>query len=657
MKKPGSSRPSLLEDHRVLLGLVLFAGLAVRLWFADGRWLNPDEGAHLMDALLVLKGHVPIADYEARQPFYVYFLAAFLRLFGTSITAARIYPIVTSVAVGGLTYLIGARLLDRRIGLLAAALYMFMPFTVAYGTHAKSEPLTLLLSCAAVYLVLVALDRRRVWLLAVSGMALALAYYSRQSSLGVVLAVGIVLLFRVRRPAPLLRAGGVLAGGYLVVCGVMIAAFATVLPMKEILNSALNPVGFVTTELVKAEESASRDVVTESGTIEASQDAEAAQAGEAEPVPEDQPRSVTVHNIVDTLRLNSLLIVGLALSPWLLLLGADPEARTRRRLATATLYAWAGGVGLAYAYWALRRGFFPAYFGELIPPLALLTAAVGVYAVSRLSGTRSAGWRDVGWFAAIGIATLAVHAWLGPETIYRPLYFVLAAPLLGLLYLSRGVGRREIASLVGIAVLAAAVIAMAGDLGTVVRLLLYGLLFAVAVGLPLWGARVHPGRQPGLVGAFVGLTLLTGTAMLWLGTSQARIDRRFDGIWPPESVEAVAASVDEMTGPDDRVMSGAVVWEFVANREPFMRISHPLLLRKGISRQLHDTILARFEDAPPGVVILDGYTEQTYLRMVPELRPLIDRDYELVREFSGARYPVRVYERASRASTPGDAGS
>lgn len=635
----GSPLASLIRDHRVRLGLLLIGGLLIRGSFAQGRWINPDEGAHLMDALLVLKGYVPIADYEARQPFYVYVLAGFLQLFGTGVAAARTYPIVTSVAIGGLVYLVGTQLFDRRVGMLAAAGYLFMPFTIAYGTHVKTEPLTILLSCAAIYTMLMALDRRRDFLLVLSGATLALAYYARQSSLGVTLAIGLVVLLRVRRPVPLLRASMGLFGGYVAVCVLMIAAFTTVLPLQRVLNSSLNPLGFVTTELTRVEDGGVRLIGTDAEEV--------TDDGLAREVPEDQPWDVTISNVRQTLGLNSVLLVALALSPWYVLFGGGAANKHWKFRSAITLYIWGGAVALAYAYWALRRGFFPAYFGELIPPLVILGAAVGIETITQLSATGTTGWRDVAVFSAIGLLTVTGHVVLGPEAIYRPLYFVLAALVLGIAYLTERLGRPEITVLLIVSGLTTGVVLLAGHVALVPRLALYALLLGVALALPLRAARIEPRRELARSSAYLSLTLLTGTAMLWIGTSQARIDRRFDGVWSPATVEAVATYIEEVSGPDDRVLSGAVAWEFAAGREPFMHISHPLLLRKGANDQLHQAILAGFEERPPTIVVLDGYTEQTYLRLVPELRPLIEERYRLAREFTGARYAVQVYTLSS----------
>ena len=60
-----------LSHPLLLLLLILLAGLAVRLLLLQLRWINPDEGAHLLDARLWLAGQVPVADFGARQPFYI----------------------------------------------------------------------------------------------------------------------------------------------------------------------------------------------------------------------------------------------------------------------------------------------------------------------------------------------------------------------------------------------------------------------------------------------------------------------------------------------------------------------------------------------------------------------------------------------------------
>jgi len=75
----------------ILLLVVLFASLSVRVWLLDKRWINPDEGAHLMDAVLALDGMIPSVDFHSRQPLYVYANAATLKLLGIIMYQAVYY--------------------------------------------------------------------------------------------------------------------------------------------------------------------------------------------------------------------------------------------------------------------------------------------------------------------------------------------------------------------------------------------------------------------------------------------------------------------------------------------------------------------------------------------------------------------------------------
>ena len=88
----------------VLLG-ILILGLVIRLGLLSLRWINPDEGAHLLDARLLLEGQMPVTDFGSRQPLYVLIIALFLKLFGLSHWAGRLMPLLSSLGVGWLLYI------------------------------------------------------------------------------------------------------------------------------------------------------------------------------------------------------------------------------------------------------------------------------------------------------------------------------------------------------------------------------------------------------------------------------------------------------------------------------------------------------------------------------------------------------------------------
>src|SRR5919106_857343 len=91
----------------VVLAVFFLTSLFVRLWLLDKRWLDVDEGAHLMDAVLALDGRIPVVDYVSREPLYVYTLAGFLKLFGTNYILARFLPAACSLLVGFVIFSLG----------------------------------------------------------------------------------------------------------------------------------------------------------------------------------------------------------------------------------------------------------------------------------------------------------------------------------------------------------------------------------------------------------------------------------------------------------------------------------------------------------------------------------------------------------------------
>ncbi len=70
----------------------------------DKRWIDPDEGAHLMDAVLVLDGKIPSVDFESRQPVYAYANAAVLKFLGVNYISGRLLPMTCSLLVGFMVF-------------------------------------------------------------------------------------------------------------------------------------------------------------------------------------------------------------------------------------------------------------------------------------------------------------------------------------------------------------------------------------------------------------------------------------------------------------------------------------------------------------------------------------------------------------------------
>lgn len=636
----------------IFLGVLAFA-LVVRVWFLDGRWVNPDEGAHLMNGLLVLEGYVPGVDFPARQPLYGYFLALVLQVGGLSYQAARMYPVLATVAVGGFVYLITARLIDESTAFLAGTLYLFLPFAVAFGTQVKTEPLTILLACAGIYVLLVALDKRPGSLsaliaFAAAGASFALAFYVRQSGLALLLAGLLVIGLLTHGARSRLYSWISLLSGFALICTGAMVGYSTVQPLEAVLRGSLNPLAFSYETIRPLFSSGVEQVSTPLQDMGPSPSG--AEVGEGE-TPEagprfDQPWSVTISNLMRTANLNSLLLLGLMLSPFhLYACGAQaPKTLVRPPFrAAVVLFAWLGTIGLAYGLWTVRRGFFPAYFGELLPPLVILTAVVAMDSLRLLHPPDGPGRKDLIVFVGVSTAFVFLHSVFGPLSINRPLYYLAVPAVLALVYLGRRLQWRRLLAMGLMAAAGAVTVFLAGSLGPAIKGVLYFLLLTLAFALLFWGWQLDPRREPARSAGFASYALLFSTCMLWIGVSQSQINREFDGVWSPATVEEVADNISAHTQPGDEVISGAVIWEVQAQRLPFMRLSHPLAFRGGMSPDLLHAVEQRLEIDPPRMVIMDGYTEQTYQASVPAFLTMLEERYHLHAEVGGSRYAVRVY--------------
>jgi hypothetical protein len=132
------------------------------------------------------------------------------------------------------------------------------------------------------------------------------------------------------------------------------------------------------------------------------------------------------------------------------------------------------------------------------------------------------------------------------------------------------------------------------------------------------------------------------------------IGTRFAGLWAPETVKQAAAWLRSSGTPDQEVLSGAVIWEFEAGMHAFMNYSHPLALQSGIPQPLKTEMEMRLRESPPAFIVLDGYTQRTYLRHLPMVAELLATRYSrtLVLELDSP-FTVEVFQRSDLARPGG----
>jgi uncharacterized membrane protein YvlD (DUF360 family) len=364
----------------------------------------------------------------------------------------------------------------------------------------------------------------------------------------------------------------------------------------------------------------------------------------------DQAFDVTLRVIKESVWLNIGLIVGFVLYPVVVITGRSRrESGELAQPAIAALvpFAWACSMAAAYLFWALRRGFFEAYFLEISAPLTILAAAALAHSAREFVEGTSRLRMGLG-LALLFVALLVIPAGLGSSPLSRPLYFLVPTVALALIHLlDANHYRRWLPALLGVVVLSVVGFQVRPWLPNALHPGLYALWVTGVFLLVFWAARISWMNSPGTGLSFGTYALIVSAFFLTLAESLPGVNLRYDGVWGPQTVRAVADEIRSITGPGDDVLSGAVIWELEAGRRPFMNMSHPLSLRYELDDQEAASIRRRLAESPPSVVVFDGYTQQTYGAAVPELRAFVETRYvRTLTVETDTRYPVEVYRLA-----------
>ena len=145
-------------------------------------------------------GEVFIPDYVAVFPHTIAFpavLSLVFRCFGPSVKAAQFFGVCLSSLSVMLVYLVGEITSDRKYGIGAAALWLFMPSRVLYTLLVCTENLFNVLALAAILIFILAVKapaaKRSILLFAASGLLFALLVAVRPN--GLILLIACVLFY------------------------------------------------------------------------------------------------------------------------------------------------------------------------------------------------------------------------------------------------------------------------------------------------------------------------------------------------------------------------------------------------------------------------------------------------------------------------------
>jgi len=166
------------------------------------------------------------------------------------------------------------------------------------------------------------------------------------------------------------------------------------------------------------------------------------------------------------------------------------------------------------------------------------------------------------------------------------------------------------------------------------------LVLILAYGIVFFAAEMKSGEKHR---KNVGWVCILIIATLYI-SSISYVNTPFDCVWSPETVDDISQYMELHTDEGDVVMSGAMIWTLETNTKPFMNITHPLGCLRKMSDDKIKEVEYQMEHGKPKFIVLDGYTEKTYLRHVTKIYDIMNESYVLKKEVYGSRYPVKIYD-------------
>jgi len=179
--------------------LIVLGGVALRLVFFAG-YVGTDDQYYILAAYRISAGDLgAFTSRWAVRSATVMPTALFFRMLGVSPATAALWPLLCSVCETIVTFLLGRRLFDTRVGLLAACLLAIFPLDVIFSSELFACVPTGMLCGFGLYFFVRDGAAQRPLSLFCSGVAFGLAALAGDTALFCLLPVGIFFIFYARR--------------------------------------------------------------------------------------------------------------------------------------------------------------------------------------------------------------------------------------------------------------------------------------------------------------------------------------------------------------------------------------------------------------------------------------------------------------------------
>lgn len=173
----------------VILLLIIFLATFTRLYKLGSNPSSPywEEVALGYDAFSISQtgkdfhgNPYPILAFTSYGDFkpsgYFYALAPFVKLLGLNSFVVRLPSALAGIISVGLLYLIGKKLFDQKIGLIASALFAISPWAIQFSRGGWEVNLAMMLTMAGAYCLI--LSRKKYWALPIAVILFGLSMYT-----------------------------------------------------------------------------------------------------------------------------------------------------------------------------------------------------------------------------------------------------------------------------------------------------------------------------------------------------------------------------------------------------------------------------------------------------------------------------------------------
>ncbi len=185
---------SFLKKPVILLVFILVLAFVLRVHNLDKEDLELAESFRFIEANTLASSFYVTLNYEEHPPLYNIFLH-FWRSVGESVFILRFSSVIFGVGAVLLIYLIGKKIFNYKVGLVAALILAFNPLHINYSQNVEPYAFTTFFSFLSIYFLIKSFGSNRFWHWALFVLSIVIAGYADHFILFLLIAISLAVVF------------------------------------------------------------------------------------------------------------------------------------------------------------------------------------------------------------------------------------------------------------------------------------------------------------------------------------------------------------------------------------------------------------------------------------------------------------------------------